>query len=387
MAEFRPFAMERWQSTYENRVRYNLSESGVHPLTLDELLALDGDAAGRADSGTESIGEVLLGYGQSNGSDPLRARIAARYRGASESGVVVTNGSAEANFVALWELLEPGSAAAIVVPTYMQTPGLAENFGAHVIEIPLHEERGWQVDPEEVRRLVTSEVRVLVITNPNNPTGVRLTDESRRALIDAAAHAGAWILADEVYTGAELDAVETPSFFGTYDRVIATGSLSKAYGLPGLRIGWVMSDPAMAARLWARTDYTTIAPGELTDRLARIALSDAVRPRLLERTRGIIRDGLALLEPRLESWGCSWRRPDAGAICYAHYPWAAASAGIAERLRVEESVLLVPGTQFGNEGWLRFGIGLLPDEHAEALDRVARLVEDLPRRRETVATR
>ncbi|HSJ12883.1 MAG TPA: aminotransferase class I/II-fold pyridoxal phosphate-dependent enzyme [Longimicrobiales bacterium] len=367
MAEFRPFAMERWQSKYENRVRYNLSESGVHPLTVRELLAL----------GDTTLDDVLLGYGQSNGSDPLRDAIAQLYRGGAESGVVVTNGSAEANFVALWELLEPGAAAAIVVPTYMQTPGLAENLGAHVIELPLHEKRGWQVDPDEVRRLVTSEVRALVITNPNNPTGARLTRESRDALTAAAARVGAWIVADEVYTGAELDAQETSSFFGTYERVIATGSLSKAYGLPGLRIGWVMTEPAMAERLWARTDYTTIAPGELTDRLARVALDDTVRPRLRERTRAIIQDGLAVLEPHLARWGCSWRRPDAGAICYARYPWAAASAGIAERLRVEQDVLLVPGTQFGNEGWLRFGIGLLHDEHTAALERVDRLVATL----------
>ena len=367
MPEFRPFAMERWQSTYENRVRYNLSESGVHPLTLRELLALGGAA----------IDDVLLGYGQSNGSDPLRATIAGLYPAGTEAGVVVTNGSAEANFVALWELLEPGAAIAIVVPTYMQTPGLAENLGARVIEVPLHEAHGWQVDPDEVRRLVTADVRALVITNPNNPTGVRLSDASRRALTEAAARTGAWIVADEVYTGAELDERETPSFFGTYERVIATGSLSKAYGLPGLRIGWVMTGPAMAARLWARTDYTTIAPGELTDRLARVALAPDVRPQLRARTRAIIREGLDVLEPWLERWGCQWRRPDAGAICYARYPWTEASADIAERLRLKQDLLLVPGTQFGNEGWLRFGIGLPRPDHEAALERMATLVEAL----------
>jgi hypothetical protein len=367
MSDFRPFAMERWQSTYENRVRYNLSESGVHPLTVGELLACCGD----------TLDDVLLGYGQSNGSDPLRASIARLYSDGSEAGVVVTNGSAEANFVALWELVEPGAAVAIVVPTYMQAPGLAANLGARVIEVPLHEELGWQVDPEEVRRLLTGDVRALVVTNPNNPTGARLSDASRHALIDAAAHTGAWIVADEVYSGAELDAEPTASFFGSYERVIATGSLSKAYGLPGLRIGWVMTDPEMAARLWARTDYTTIAPGELTDRLARIALGPSVRPRLLARARTLIRDGVAVLEPWLERWECHWRRPDAGAICYARYPWAVPSADLAERLRIEEDVLVVPGTQFGNEGWLRFGIGLLHEDHAAALERVGRLFETL----------
>jgi aspartate/methionine/tyrosine aminotransferase len=116
-----------------------------------------------------------------------------------------------------------------------------------------------------------------------------LNDEARAAIVDAAARTGAWILADEVYTGAELAGPRRPRSSGRHERVIATGSLSKAYGLPGLRIGWAVTDPATAEALWARSDYTTISPGELTDRLARIALDPAVRPRLLQRTRAIIR--------------------------------------------------------------------------------------------------
>src|SRR5690606_7449846 len=227
----KPFAMERWQSTFENRVAYNLSESGVHPLTLGELVEMAG--ASRAIPGTS------LGYGQSNGSDELRGLIAALYPGATEANVVATNGSAEANFIAMWELLEGGGEAAIVMPAYMQTHGLADAFGAKVREIWLREEHGWQPDPDEIASAVTDRTRVVVITNPNNPTGAVLSAEARDALIRAADRAGAWILADEVYTGAELRGPETRTFWGDYPRVIATGSLSKAYGLPGLRIGWV----------------------------------------------------------------------------------------------------------------------------------------------------
>jgi aspartate/methionine/tyrosine aminotransferase len=367
MAQFRPFAMERWQSTYENRVDFNLSESGVEPLTLGELLALAG----------ESLDDLQLGYGQSNGSDPLRASIARLYRDATDAGVLVGNGSAEANFVALWELVQPGDTVAVVVPTYMQTHGLAQNFGARVLEIPLHEELGWQPDPEEVRRLVTGNVRLLVVTNPNNPTGAQLSGAGRAALIDAAERTGAWILADEVYTGAELDGQATRSFFGDHPRVIATGSLSKAYGLPGLRVGWAMTTPGMAERLWSRTDYTTIAPGELTDRLATLALGERVRPRLMARARDIIRRGVDLVEPYLERWGCTWQPPRAGAICYAHYPWPVNSSELAERLRVEQSVLVVPGDQFAMDGYIRFGIGLHDEPHRTALDRVDRLISSI----------
>ena len=362
MSTFHPFVMERWQSTYENRVDLNLSESGVDPLTLSELLEL-------ADA---NVDDLPLGYGQSNGSDTLRAHIAALYNGASDDGVMVCNGSAEANFVAMWELVQPGEEIAVVVPTYMQTYGLAQNVGARVVEIPLREELGWQPDPADITRAVTGRTRMIVVTNPSNPTGAVLSDEARDAIVAAAQRTGAWILADEVYRGAERQAPETPSFFGMHDRVVATGSLSKAYGLPGLRIGWCMTDPAMAETLWARSDYTTIAPGELTDRLAAIALDPVVRPKLLERTRGIINTGLATMSRWLEeTGGFHWREPDAGAICLARYDADISSEDLAERLRVEQSVLVVPGSHFGLGRYIRFGTGLPTAQFEAALGRVA----------------
>jgi hypothetical protein len=359
---FRPFEMERWQSTWENRVRYNLSESGVHPVTLAELGALAG----------ADIDDVGLGYGQSNGSDLLRDRIAALVPGAAADNVMVTNGSAEANFVALWELVEPGDEVVILTPTYMQTYGLAHAFGAHVREVPLRPALGWQPDPDEIERAVTERTRLIVVTNPGNPTGSILTAESRVALIRATERTGAWLLADEVYTGAELDGRETLSFFGAHPRVLATGSLSKAYGLPGLRIGWVLARPDVAERLWARTDYTTISPGELTDRLATLALDPAVRPRLLDRTRGYIHRGLAVLERWMADLAVfDYRPPEAGAICFARYDLPIPSAELAERLRVEKSVLIVPGEHFGFDRHIRFGIGGEESALRQGLDRVA----------------
>lgn len=368
MSTFHPFAMERWQSTYENRVELNLSESGVDPITLAELLELGG----------ANIDDLALGYGQSNGSDRLRAHIAALYDGAADDGVMVCNGSAEANFVAMWELVRPGEEIAVVVPTYMQTYGLAQNAGARVVEIPLHEELGWQPDPDEIARAVTGRTRLIVVTNPSNPTGAILSSDARTAIIDAARRTGAWILADEVYRGAEIDATETPSFFGSYERVVATGSLSKAYGLPGLRIGWTMSDARTAEALWARSDYTTIAPGELTDRLAAIALDPAVRPKLLERTHRIIRTGLETMTTWLEkTGGFHWRDPEAGAICFVRYDADISSGELAERLRSEQSVLVVPGSHFGMDRYIRFGLGMPTAEFENALERVAHTLREV----------
>jgi aspartate/methionine/tyrosine aminotransferase len=369
MSTFHPFAMERWQSTYEYRVELNLSESGVDPLTLAELLEYGG----------ANIDDIALGYGQSNGSDTLRARIAALYDGAADDGVVVCNGSAEANFITMWELVRPGEEIAVVVPTYMQTYGLARNAGARVVEIPLREELGWQPDPDDIARAVTGRTRVIVVTNPGNPTGTAVGADARAAIVRAAQRTGAWILADEVYRGAEINGTDTPSFFGSHERVVATGSLSKAYGLPGLRIGWTMSDARTAEALWSRSDYTTISAGELTDRLAAIALDPAVRPRLLDRTRGIIRTGLGTLTRWFErTGGFHWRDPEAGAICLARYDADIPSEELAERLRVEQSVLIVPGSHFGLERYVRFGLGMPTAQFETALERVAQTLRNAP---------
>ncbi|NIU77904.1 MAG: aminotransferase class I/II-fold pyridoxal phosphate-dependent enzyme, partial [Gammaproteobacteria bacterium] len=180
-----PFVMERWQSHYENTVRYNLSESGVHPLTLRELLALaDGDGAV----------DPSLGYGQTNGTVALRERIAALYDGADPDRVVVTNGGAEANFLSAWSLVGPGDGVAVLTPTYMQLPGLAQALGGRLRRIPLREELGWQPAPEDVAAAIDEATRLVVVTNPQNPTGVRLTDTSIAAVLGAAERVGAWVL-------------------------------------------------------------------------------------------------------------------------------------------------------------------------------------------------
>lgn len=371
MNRFHPFALERWQSTYENSVEFNLSESGVHPLTIGELRALAGDV---------DIDDVVLGYGHTNGTDELRGRIAALYPGASPDDVAIANGSAEANFAATWRFAAPGATIAVVVPTYMQTPGVAHAFGARVVRIPLRPELGWQPDGDEVRRLTQDGVQAIVITNPCNPTGTVLSDESRRMFIEAAAAHDAWIIADEVYAGAELDGTQTPSFFGSYPRVIATGSLSKAYGLPGLRIGWAVSTPEMTEQLWARRDYLTIAPATPSDRLATLALQPAVRAHLLDRTRRHIRDGITVLEAWLEEQQLfTWQRPAAGAICLASLRAPVDTSQLAERLRVEQSVLVVPGEQFGVPHALRFGFGAPAAALRTALGRVAVTLRDVHR--------
>ncbi|MFO8175264.1 MAG: aminotransferase class I/II-fold pyridoxal phosphate-dependent enzyme [Longimicrobiales bacterium] len=363
--KFTPFRMERWQSTFENRVEINLSESGVHPMTVSELLALAG-----SDEGVEGI---RLGYGQSNGSDRLRERIAALHPGATEASVLVTVGGAEANFVAHWHLLSQDHPVAVMLPNYMQVPGMVENFGAPVHPFHLREDADWQPDLDQLKEALEKGANFILVTNPNNPTGAVLSRESMDGIVALAEEYGAWILSDEVYRGAEVAGEETPSFWGRTDRVIVTNSLSKAYGLPGLRLGWLVGPESLMEDLWGRTDYTTISPSTLSDYMATLALEPETRGRILQRTRKIIRENFGAMKEWIEAQEglFTYRPPDAGAICYMKYRSGINSSELAERLRVEKDILVVPGDHFGMDRYLRLGFGNPRDELMDALGRIA----------------
>ncbi|MEE8446114.1 MAG: aminotransferase class I/II-fold pyridoxal phosphate-dependent enzyme [Gemmatimonadota bacterium] len=361
------FAMERWQSRHEHRVSYNLSESGVQPFSLAELLELTGLEPRR----------MPLGYPQTNGSDELRAVVAAMYDGAGPENVLVTAGSAEANLVTLLRLLEPGDRVVVLVPTYGQTPGLARGLGAKLVTFELEEELGWQPQAGAAEAAIAEGTRLVVITNPANPTGSVLRREAMDEILAACERAGAWLLADEVYIGAEAEGSQTPSFWGSYERTLVTGSLSKAYGLPGLRLGWLVGPASAVEDLWAWKDYTTISPSAVSDALATSVLEPGIRLRVLSRTREIIVRNRSIVEDWLGS--CElvgpWVRPCAGAIGFIPYRSGINSSELAERLRVESSVLVVPGDHFGLDGYLRIGFGDDPGELKDALVRIGDTLE------------
>ncbi len=378
------FAMERLQSTWENRVEFNLSESGVHPLRLEELL--DVRQAGDATGG--NLARLLkqeLVYIQSNGTPELRNAIASLYPGVTEDHIEVTNGGSEANYLAVWHLVEPGDEVVMMTPNYMQAWGLVRGFGGVVKPWPLREHdtaagRRWRPDLDELTRLVTKRTKLILICNPNNPTGARLEAPDLDGIAAIAERQGAWILADEIYTGAELDGQDTPSMWGRSERVIVTSGLSKAYGLPGLRIGWIVAPPALAASLWSYHDYTTIAPGALSDLLARIALDPARRPSIIERTRRIIRTNYPVIRDWLTSHGDAFSHvpPEAGAIVYVGYRHGINSTELVTRLRDTQSVLIVPGDHFNMDGYLRIGFGSETSHLVEGLRRLHLLLETAP---------
>ena len=343
---FPPFEMERMQSTWEHRVRYDLSESGVEPLTLAEIATELG-----------ALGEQRLGYAEGTGREATRALVAALHPGATPDDVLITTGTSEANLLALSTIVEPGDDVVIVLPNYMQLHGLARGLGANVREVWLHEDEGWSLDLGRLRAAMTARTKVVCVCTPNNPTGQSLSTADLDAVADVARDHGAWVLSDEVYRGAEHDGLESASAWGRRERTIVTGGLSKAYGLPGLRVGWLVAPADQVRAAWAQKDYTTIASATVSEILAEVALRK--RDALLERTRGI----LNARWPVLEGWArdhaplLHWTRPQAGAICFFGYSYDIDSVPFVDRLIRERSTMVVPGAHFLSERHLRIGFG------------------------------
>jgi aspartate/methionine/tyrosine aminotransferase len=377
--ELEPFALERLQSIWEHRVAWNISESGVHPLRLDELADREEDR--------DALAEQHLAYTQTNGTLDLRTAIASLYNDATPEHVQVTNGGSEANWIVLWHLVNPGDELVVMAPNYMQSAGIVRALGATVRPWPLVPVDGqaghgarWRLNLNALEALVSRRTRAIVVCNPNNPTGARFTADEVRAICDVARGSGTWVVSDEIYRGAELDSVETPSAWGCYERVIVTSGLSKAYGLPGLRIGWVVAPPPLIEELWGVHDYTTIAPGALNDLLARMALSPEKRDRILARARGIIVSNYAIVRRWIERREAElWHAPpDAGAIAFVRYIHDIGSTELVERLRDEHSVLVVPGDHFGMDGYLRIGFGGDPLALTRALELTGKLLDTVP---------
>ncbi len=362
MNDFQPFLLERMMSAFEQDVEINLSESGVHPMTLGELTG--GDAT--------SLLATELNYPHVNGDPELRENIAAMYEGARPENVLVTVGAIEANYLSINTVLSGSDRIATMMPNYLQIWGIAKNFGRDIREFRLDPERGWALDVPGLREAAEG-AKLIAVCHPNNPTGHALSEDEIAALVGVAEENGSWLISDEVYSGAErVGEKSTPSLYGRYDKMIAVGSMSKAYGLPGLRVGWVVAQEDLIDEIWARHEYVAISATMLSNKLAALALSPDVRPRIIERTRGLIRRGF----PVLEKWAkdnsdiVSITPPDAGAIGFVKYAANIGSEAFVEKLRSEQSVLIAPGAHFGAEGFVRISFGLPEDYLSEGLRRI-----------------
>ena len=366
--KFEEFELERNQSLFEHEVDYNLSESGLHPLPLKSILTEDEQ---------QELLDTELIYGYTTGTPMLREKIANLYTGADFDNVLATSGSAEANFVAVMTLLEPGDELIYMVPNYLQIRGIARSFGITVKELPLREELGWQWDMKELESMISSKTKMIGVCHPNNPTGSIVSEENMGKIIDIASENDCWILSDEVYRGAELNGIESPSFYGNYEKTIVNAGLSKAYRLPGLRIGWTVGPKDYIKKAWAFHDYTSISIAYHSDWVASRILDTKRRKQILDGTKQHLNQNMNTLVEWIDTCDgkLSLSPPQAGAIAFVRIKMDIPSQDLTYHIRDKFSVLLTAGKWFGLEGFLRFGYGPPNEYLLEALDRIGQSLE------------
>lgn len=368
--QFQNFELEYFQSQFERTVEYNLADSSVKCASVHDLVG--GDDA-------QALIDLPLYYSEVNGTGLLRERIAALYENAASSNVLVTVGAAQANWMICSTLLEPGDEVVVISPGYRQVWGLAKNLGCTVKEVHLPPESKWQLDLNELEATVTSRTRLVSIVNPNNPTGSILSLPEMQRVAQICAKNGAWLHADEVYCATEFERPETPSFWGMYDKAVCVNSLSKAYGLAGLRIGWVIASPQLIEDLWRRHEYAVIAAGGPSMKLAELALQPEKRRALLDRQKKLSRDGHGILRDwvRQQEGRFSVGPPVATSIAFVRYHFDSGSVELANQIRQRASVLVAPGAYLGTEHHLRITVGYEPEKVRAALHRIGEVAAEV----------
>jgi aspartate/methionine/tyrosine aminotransferase len=370
------FDVEVWMNEHEMQATWNLGETCIDSLTLDELLELGGHAEATL---RELLGRKLT-YGDITGAPRLRQLIAALYESIDPECVLLTHGAIGANFLAEYTLVEPGDRVVCVQPTYQQLYSVPASFGADVRLLRLRPEDGFLPDIDELRDLAGARAKLICINNPNNPTGALIPRGLLEQIVEVARHCGAYLLADEVYRGLEHDrGVVTPSVSDLYERGVSTGSMSKVFSLAGLRLGWVVAAPEVIADCQRHRDYTTISCSMLDEALAGEAIEH--KDRLLERNLRLMLDNAAMLrdwiagEPRI-----SWVPPAAGTTAFLRYDYDLASERFAQELFDFNGTFLVPGSCFATDGWLRVGYACSPVVLRGGLDGISACLRQLEMR-------
>jgi aspartate/methionine/tyrosine aminotransferase len=347
------FAVETWMNAHETKCRHNIAETCVDSITFGDLMTL----TGRNGAILDELAAMKLTYGAIEGSAGLRSAIATLYSGRRAEEVLVTHGAAGANALLYETLVEPGDEIVCFVPTYQQHVSIPESYGAVVKRLWLRAERRYLPDLDELASVAGPKTKLIALTNPNNPTGALIDEALLRGIVEIAERRGAWVIADEVYRGLnQANDGLSPSIAELYARGIAVGSMSKAFALAGLRLGWIVAPPELLRRVMVHRDYNTISVGMIDDHIARIALEH--REALLARNRQIVRTNLAILDdwmagqPRL-----SWVKPSAGTVTLLSYDLGMPSTVFCQRLLAGTGVLLVPGSAFEMEGCFRLGFG------------------------------
>jgi len=352
---FEEFLLERWLPTHQ--AEFNLAGALNHHLKLAEVI------------GKLNL-EMEMLYGNTQGSVELRRLISRLFAGAHENMVLVTTGTAEANFILMSHLIREGNEVVLFLPTYLQNAGIVKAKGGIVTYCNLKEDEGYKPDIDSLERIVSNRTKAIHLTNPNNPTGSKLSPKELERICNIADRVGAYVIADEALRGLEVDDTPITSPVEFYERGMATGSLSKI-GLSGIRIGWIVGDPQMIEKCWALKDYTTLSHSGISELFAIEALQDENIKKFQLRAQAIIKDHLNIIEPWIEKQRpyLSWVKPVAGNTAFPKYEFEMDSVSFCKDLMEKESVLLSPGDYFGFPKHFRIRYGCKKETLMHGLDR------------------
>jgi len=367
------FAVENWMNEREMSARWNLGETCIDSLTLDELLSLGGDP----EATLARLRAMKLTYGFIAGAPRLRELIAATDQDMAPEQVLTTPGAIGANFLAEYTVGDRGDRVVGVQPTYQQLHSVPRGFGADVRLLRLRPEDGFLPDVEELRALAGGRARLIVINNPNNPTGALMERDLLERIVEVARENDAYLLADEVYRGLEHDpAVHTPCVVALYEKGVSTGSMAQVYSLAGLRLGGVGGPRDVVADCEQHRHYTPISCGMLEEQLAIIALENI--DTLLERNLALVRANATTLDEWVRGQvHVDYVPPRAGTTAFLHYDHPVPSARFADELQALNGTFLVPGGAFGWENWLRVGFACASETLAAGLAGVAEYMAGL----------
>jgi len=366
MIDLMEFRLERWQSLRETKAKILLSESGVEPLSIGELKEIIGEPI--------LEDEFTIGYGWTKGSIELREAIMNTYQAKlNVDNILVTHGSVEANLLVTLSQVKSGDKVILEKPNYMQIHGLTECIGAKQNFIWRKRENGFKIDLTELINLMIREKpKAIFLTNPNNPTGQYLTTKELEEVYVEAERLNAKVIVDEVYLGTEHEDDKLKSIVDIgfeSGNVIATSGLSKAYGLPGLRIGWIIAGEKEIERMWSLKDYITIAPSKISDKIASKCLQPQARMKILERTKRILNENVKILKEASKNLEkIRVYMPKAGAIFLMEFIDRSDDEEICEEIFREYGILICPGSTFDLKGFARVGMGAKPELLKERLE-------------------
>lgn len=350
--KIKPFAVEEWMNAWEVGAKYNIAETCVDSISMNELFELTGEDK------TEFLNRLCarrLSYGDIEGLPEFRKGVCGLYKTLNIENIVPTHGASGANHHVFYSLISPGDRVVSIMPTYQQLYSIPESYGADVQILHLSKENNYLPDLEKLRRLVTPETKMICINNPNNPTGALMSEQLLREIVEIARSADAWILCDEVYRHLSQEDDWCPSIVDLYEKGISVSSMSKVFSLAGLRLGWIAThDMSVVKSCLSHRDYNLVSCGVFDEMLAAAALKH--RDKLLERSRKIVRENLQILDDWVSSEPhVSYVKPKAGTTALVYYDLDIPSYEFCEEMYKKTGAFVTPGDCFEVPHSMRIG--------------------------------